>query len=164
MSDGSKKLQVSLNNENLTLANFNSNIHATIQHPASFIHKSLFKDGIYDETYKIIADIKFWIERIIMQNCTVEYLPYAITNFSMDGISSMSVNYTETIAERSRIFKEVLPPRILIDYEVLWQIKESPLLKYIPFLEKTTGLNKLVAKTVGSIVGLYKVIKKDKSS
>jgi hypothetical protein len=158
MPKGNKKLHVSLNGESLTLANFNSNTHATILHPASFIRKSLFEKGMYDESYKIIADIKFFIERIILQNCTVEYLPYAITNFNLYGMSSNPSNWAKTIEERSRIFQELLPPRILKDYEVLFQIKDSSLLKYILILEKTTGLNKLVTRVVDYIIKLYRVI------
>jgi len=151
-ADGDKKLRVSLTEDNLTLANFNSNTNATIQHPASFIHKSLFSMGLYDENYKVIADIKFFIERIILQNCTVKYLKFVITNFNMEGYSSNPATWAKTIEERNNIFKELLPPRIYKDYEVLFKFKDSPLLIYIPILEKTTGLNKLVVRVVDYII------------
>lgn len=157
---GSQKLRQSLPSELITLASFNSNKGATIQHPASFIRRSLFENNLYDESYSIVADIKFWIERIILQNLSVEYIQLVITNFSLDGISSNPTYYSKTIKERSRIFKELLPPRILKDYAVLFEIKDSPLLKYIPLLEKTTGLNKLVTKIVGNIVDFYKIVKR----
>ena len=80
MTDGSKKLQIKLYGERLTISNFNSNIHKTIMHPASFIRSSLFEKGLYDESYRIIADIKFFIQKIIIENCTVEYLPFVVTN------------------------------------------------------------------------------------
>ena len=157
--NGNKKLQVPLAVDNLTLANFNSNTHATIQHPASFICKTLFEKGMYDERYKIIADIKFFIERIIFQNCTVQYLPLAITNFNLDGLSSNPSNWAKTIEERSRIFKDLLPPRILKDYEVLFQIKNSSLLKYIPFLENTSGFNILVTNVVKYSIKIYRTFR-----
>ena len=160
LATGEVKRQVPLSVERLTLANFNSNTHATIQHPSSFIKNALFEKGLYDENYKIIADIKFFIERVIMQHCTVEYLPYVITNFNLEGLSSNPVNWSKTIEERARIFAELLPPRILKDYEVLFQVKDSALLKHIPFLEKTNGLNKWVNAGVGFILKIYKVIKK----
>lgn len=155
MPDGNKKLQVSLKPDRLTLANFNSNKSATIQHPAAFIHKSLFVKELYDESYKILADIKFFIDRIIIQNCTIEYLPFPVANFNLEGLSSNPANWNTTIEERSRIFREILPHRILKDYEVFFQVKDSQLLKYIPILEKTSGLNKLV----NCIIKLYMVIK-----
>jgi len=160
LPNSNKKLQISLSSENLTLANFNSNTHATIQHPAAFIHKSLFDKGLYDESYKIIADIKFFIDKIIFQNCTVEYIPIAITNFDLSGLSSQSSNWAKTIDERSQIFKDLLPPRILKDYEVFLQIKDSPLLKFIPFLQKTDRLNKMVTQVVGTIIKFYSLFRK----
>lgn len=157
--NGDIKVQVPLVGDNLTMANFNSNTHATIQHPASFIRKTLFEKGLYDERYRIIADIKFFIDSIIIQNCTVQYLPFVIANFNLDGLSSNPANWSKTINERERIFRELLPPRIYKDYELLFQVKDSPLLKFIPFLENTTGLNKLVTKIIGSIISFYKVFK-----
>lgn len=159
MKNGESKLQTPLIGEMLTLANFNTNTRSTISHPASFIHKTLFERGLYDESYKIIADINFFIDRIIIQNCSVEYIPYIITNFNSDGVSSNPSNWAQTIEERTRIFKELLPPRILKDYELIFQVKDSSLLKFIPFLEKTTGLNNLATKILRSLIKLYKIIK-----
>ena len=157
--DGKIKLQVPLIGDRLTMANFNTNTHATVQHPASFIRTSLFEKGLYDEQYRIIADIKFFIERIIIQNCTVEYLPFVITNFNLEGLSSNPVNWTKTIDERARIFSELLPPRILKDYEIFFQVKDSALLEHIPLLEKTSSLKNMVNSGVGYVVKIYKLLK-----
>ena len=157
-SDGSRKYQKSLPVEKLTMANFYSNTHATVQHQASLIRRSLFDGGLYDESYRIIADIKFFIERIIMNNCSVLHIPLVVANFNKYGLSSNPSNWEKTIEERYRIFTEVLPPRIMKDYEILFQIKDSTLLEFIPFLEKTRGLNKLVFRIVSGIVKCYKII------
>lgn len=159
LPNGRIKLRVPLTGDRLTMASFNSNTHATVQHPASFIQRVLFDNGLYDERYRIIADIKFFIDRIIIQNCTVEYLPFVITNFNLEGLSSNPFNWAKTIAERERIFSELLPPRILKDYEMLFQVRDSLLLEHIPFLEKTNGLKKMVNKGVSSIVKIYKLVK-----
>ena len=158
--NGVIKLKVPLIGDKLTMANFNSNINATVQHPATFIRNTLFENGLYDEEYKIIGDIKFFIERIIIQNCTVEYLPYVITNFNVEGLSSNPANWSKTIAERARIFSEVIPPRMLKDYDTLFQVQDSALLKSIPFLETTTGLKNMVSRGVAFVIKMYKLIKK----
>ena len=158
--NGVIKLKVPLIGDKLTMANFNSNINATVQHPASFIRNNLFKNGMFDEGYRIIADIKFFIERIIIQNCTVEYLPYVITNFNVEGLSSKPANWSKTIAERARIFSEAIPPRMLKDYDTLFQMQDSALLKSIPFLETTTGLKNMVSRGVAFVIKMYKLIKK----
>lgn len=144
LPDGTKKVGIPLSGEKLTLLNFISNEHPTIQQPASFIKKTLFNSGFFDESYRIIADIKFFIERIIFQNRSTEYLPLVITDFTTDGLSSSPSNWSATIEERHRIFKELLPPLIYKDYQLFFQIKDSQLLKYIPLLERTDRLNKFV--------------------
>ena len=160
LPNGVIKLKVPLIGDKLTMANFNSNINATVQHPATFIRNTLFENGLYDEEYKIIGDIKFFIERIIIQNCTVEYLPYVITNFNVEGLSSNPANWSKTIDERARIFSEVIPPRMLKDYDTLFQVQDSALLKSIPFLETTTGLKNMVSRGVAFVIKMYKLIKK----
>lgn len=159
LPNGNTKIMIPLQENELTLANFNSNTRATIMHPSSFIRRALFEDGLYDESYKIIADIKFFIERIIMQNCTVKYVPYVISNFNLEGLSSDPKNWAKTIEERNRIFREFLPSRIHKDYEIYFQVKDSPLLVYLPFLEKTDGLKKLVTKVVSILIAGYKLIR-----
>jgi len=159
LPNGKTKLAVPLSENELTMANFNTNIRPTILHPSSFIKRKLFANGLYDENYRIIADIKFFIEMIIIKNCSVNYLPFTITNFNLEGLSSNRENWAKTIEERNRIFLEFLPPRILKDYDVYLQVKDSPLLKYLPMLEKTQGLKHLITKIVELIINVYKVLK-----
>lgn len=160
LPNGENRLAVPLVGDRLTMANFNSNTHATVLHQASFIKKSLFDKGLYDESYKIIADIKFFIESIIIRNCSVEYLPFVISNFNLEGLSNIPENWPKTIKERERIFSEVMPPRILKDYELFFQIKDSELMHYIPLLEKTEGLKRWVNKITISLIKTYKIIKR----
>jgi len=141
------------------LANFNTNIRATISHPSSFLKRKLFENNLYDENYKIIADIKFFIEQIIFKNCSVKYISLVISNFYLDGMSSNPANWNATIEERKRIFKEFLPPRVLKDFELLDICKDSSLVKYMPLINKTSGFNKLVSIVVGSMVKVYKFFK-----
>lgn len=158
--DGTVKTFKSLSEEELTLANFNTNNRATISHPAAFIKRSLFDNNLYDETYKIIADIKFFIEQIIFKNCTVHYIPTVISNFMLDGLSSNPKNWAATINERERIFIELLPPRILKDYEFVYLAKDSLLLKYLPTLNKTTGFQRITATVVGFMIKIYQFTRK----
>jgi glycosyltransferase involved in cell wall biosynthesis len=145
--------------EKFTMANFNSN-HATILHPATFIRRKLFDSGMYDESYELIADVKFFIEKIIFENCTIEQLSFVIANFNMEGVTSVPELWAKTIEERKRIYRDLLPPRVLKDYEVLFQIKDSELLQHVIFLENTTGLKKMIGRVIGVIIKLYKLIQR----
>ncbi|MBN1181560.1 MAG: glycosyltransferase [Bacteroidales bacterium] len=157
--EGTIKFYPSLRENELTMANFNRNNRATISHPSSFIKRELFKNNLYDESYKIIADIKFFIEQIIMQNASAQYIPLVISNFSVDGLSSNPDSWAATIKERERIFHEFLPERVLKDYELIYQFRDSSLLKHMPFLNNTTGFQVVVSKVVGFMIWVYKLLR-----
>ena len=58
-----------------------------ICHQAMFIKSSVMKESGYDETYKIIADWKYWIKMAI-DGCSFQYIPIAICRFEAGiGIS-----------------------------------------------------------------------------
>lgn len=160
--DGSSKINTPLLPEELTLANFNTSSRETIPHQAAFIKKDLFAQTMYDESYRIIADIKFFIEQIIFQNISVRYFPQVVTYYDASGLSSNPANWAETIAERERTFRELLPPRVLKDYELVYLIKDSPLRKYLPALNRTTGFHRFVAHITGLLVWLYGLLRSKK--
>jgi glycosyltransferase involved in cell wall biosynthesis len=160
---GMYKASHSLSEEELTLANFKTNSHATIEHQAAFIKRSLFDKDLYDEDFQIMADIHFFIKKIIFQNCTVKYLPMVIARIEASGISSKVTTWPITIEEREQIFAQLLPPRILKDYELVFLIKDSPLLKYIPILNMSTKLNKISICIVGLLIKSYNLFKKAQS-
>jgi glycosyltransferase involved in cell wall biosynthesis len=103
-----------LDERQLSLISFFNN---TIAHPAAFIARRLFKDGLYDENYLIGADKKFFVEKIIIQNCTVQHLDEVIVNFDMKGISSNPDYKAIRNEEEDRTFSLLFPPRIVKDYE-----------------------------------------------
>ncbi|MFZ4455577.1 MAG: glycosyltransferase family 2 protein [Bacteroidales bacterium] len=158
--DGSTKYEASLPENKLTLAGFNTNSRATVQHPAAFIRKSLFDECLYDENYRIIADIKFFIQQIIVHNCSVKHIPYAVSVFNLDGISSLSANWAKTIQEREHIFADLFSPRILVDYAIYFQLKDSELLDSVIFLEQTTGLKKMIIRGLNLILSIYKRLRR----
>jgi glycosyltransferase involved in cell wall biosynthesis len=73
-ADGTTYLYLKKPIENISLAYF---FTKTIQHQSSFIKKDLFNELLYDDELKIVADWKFFIQKIIIQNCKV--LPFLRT-------------------------------------------------------------------------------------
>lgn len=60
---------------------------STVRHQASFIKKDLFeKCGLYDESYKIVADYEKWFV-FLENNAKFEYVPYIISSQDMHGLS-----------------------------------------------------------------------------
>ena len=86
-----------------------------ISHQASFISRRLFDEcGLYDETVKIVADWKFFVEAIINHNCSYKNIPVTIANFDRTGVSSR--NGEKMVKERVDVFRKMFPPRIVEDY------------------------------------------------
>lgn len=155
-SDGSRKLYRSLSGDKLTMAHFFTD---TIAHPAAFIRRELFDSGLYDESLRIVADNKFFYERVVFQNCSVEYLDLVVTDFDMTGVSSQRENWKRTNEERAKVINELLPPRIRKDYDTLLVFLHSPLLQYMPVLNKTTGFHRFIAWGVGVLVRIYATLR-----
>lgn len=57
-------------------------------HQASFIRTDYQKQHPYDETFKIAGDWKFFREAIMKNKCTYSTIPFAISYYDEDGISS----------------------------------------------------------------------------
>ncbi len=73
-------------NEKISFSYF---LQDTLPHQAAFIKRSLFdKTGPYDESLKIIADWKFFLDAICRCNASVKYLNRVISDYDYTGISS----------------------------------------------------------------------------
>ena len=68
-------------------------INDNLPHVATFIKATLFeKVGMYDESLKIVADWRFFVESICKFNCSYKRIDETMTTFYLDGISSDSIN------------------------------------------------------------------------
>ena len=129
---------------------------SSMQHPATFFRKELFKDSLYDENYKIVSDWKFYIDKIIFQNCSFSFMPVIVAIFEGGGVSEKQKDLDA--AERKEVLEKLLPPRILQDYE-RFNGKESPMLDLIPQFNHTYGLERFIIKVVKAILKVYYLFK-----
>lgn len=117
----------------------------TIYHPSTFIKRTLFdKYGLYNENHKIVSDWEFFFKALGLNGATYQKLPYAITHFDMNGISS---NQGDKVRyEKQEVFKHYLPyvfnnenDRYIFDkfrasnkrFRLLQQIDKSPFFRKI---------------------------------
>ena len=113
--DDQKIIDKGPNGKEITLHNF---FKGTLNHPASFIKKELFdKFGYYDETLKIVSDWKFFLISIGLNNSKIKYVNQNISSFNMSGLSNL--NILARNKERKQVLQELIPHRILKDYEEL---------------------------------------------
>lgn len=116
-----------------------------IDHQATFIRRALCLKHPYDERYKIVSDWKFFIECLIFDNCSFSYIDKDVVNREMGGVSMIQSELL--MQERRTILEDMLPPRILADYDY-FAPADSPLLKLTPALNKTVGKQRLAYKFI----------------
>ena len=114
-----------------------------IDHQASFIRRELALRHFYDERYKIVSDWKFFIEALVIDNCTFQYTDIQVVDVDSCGISN--TNYKLDKQERENVLKELFPQRVLVDYRLLSTIRPE-LLEIAPQISKSQKILKAVIR------------------
>lgn len=97
--------------QNVSLFTF---MGGSLPHPTSFIKRDLLtRLGGYNESYRIMSDWCFFLEAVVIQNCSYRTLNVLLSKFNCFGISSTS-SVIET--EKSREYLKSKFPRIIEDY------------------------------------------------
>ncbi len=100
----------------------------TLPHQSSFIKHDLFnKYGHYDESYRALADWKFFAICYIHYNVTVRFVPMKISVYECGGISDGRVGQLEC----SRLRNELFPSKIADD--IPWIKTVDEIRKYAVF-------------------------------
>lgn len=97
--------------EEITLSTlFNSSLN----HQSAFIKTDIMKKYGYDESLKIVADRKFFLQALILDNCSYKSIDLDVADYDVTGLSSK--NRFASKDEFNRVLKDMIPERIRIDY------------------------------------------------
>jgi len=88
--------------------------NGAINHQSAFIKTSLMKKYGYDESLKIVADRKFFIQALVFGNSTYETIDVDVADYDVEGLSSR--NRDASKKEFEKVLSEMLPERIRKDY------------------------------------------------
>lgn len=128
--------------ENLSLGFF---YNQTLCHNATFIKKSLFADGLYDESYKIVSDWAFFLIQYI-DNKSFEHIDELVVCYDLFGLST--VNEALMNQERDSMISRVFPDKMLQDYQKMHELekilKEDHIQKVLEFGEKKRMYHKMI--------------------
>lgn len=113
----------------------------SIPHQGSFIRTELLRRYPYDEELKISSDWKFFVQTLILNNCSIRYLDFYVARYDTGGIGLSLPELMKS--EKDDYLKEILPPRVIRDYELM---KESECLtqSLTPLLRKNYSIDKLL--------------------
>ena len=110
----------------------------TLPHQSTFFKRDLFSNTFYDESLKIVADIKFYIQKICVEDCSIELIEEIICKREPDGISK-SYN-DQRIAEHQSVLAGFLPKGAIKDYQTLALLDKTTTYKLLYLLENSKGL------------------------
>ena len=114
-----------------------------IDHQASIIRREVARRHLYDEKYRIVSDWKFFIEALILDNCSFYYTDTIVVDVDMKGISNTNLELDRK--EREKVLRELFPERILKDYQLLSSIHPD-ILKVAPRISKSQTIMNAVLK------------------
>lgn len=125
----------------------------TLPHQSAFIRRTLFNDSPYDETLRIVADWKFYLDKIVYESKTVQLLDIIICNREQEGMSISQAS--KTVEERHRVLSTLLPPGIYKDYETLASLDRSTLYKLLNLLDQKKS-RRWISLFVKALTRIYK--------
>ena len=86
-----------------------------IPHQGAFIKTDLLKKYPYDESLKISSDWKFFVQTLILDNCSIRYLDVFVACYDIEGLSSLNPKLMRH--EKEEVLSSMFPPRVLADYQ-----------------------------------------------
>ena len=91
----------------------------SIPHQGSFIRTDLLRRYPYDESLKISSDWKFFVQTLILENCSILYLDEFVARYDNNGLSSNNPKLMRQ--EKEEVMSKLFPLRILEDYRTMKQ-------------------------------------------
>lgn len=124
----------------------------TIGHQATFIRRNLLEKYPYDESLRIVSDWKFWLEAIVLGQCSFTYLDIIVSKQDMTGISLAAANAPLLRAERKQVLQELLPQPVLNTLGRYVSYRNQPVSRNMSYLEEShPSLYKLLKKTISLV-------------
>lgn len=96
---------------------------SSLQHQSTFMRRSILMNLPYNEEYKIISDGLHFMQSIVFNNATYQPLNINIAIFDTNGVSRTNLQKLEK--EYDEILHKYIPPKILEDYLVFCNPKET---------------------------------------
>lgn len=120
----------------------------TVPHQSSFIKTELLRLYPYDERLKIVSDWKFFVQTIVIHNCSIKYVNVNVARFDTSGVSTS--NPDKMWKEKEQVLSELFPPRVLADYQYM-KASECLTQTLTPKLRQHFGIDRFLYK-IGKLI------------
>ncbi len=98
-----------------------------LPHQSTFYKRLLFSNSLYDESLKLVADHKFNIQKICVDNCQVIYINRIVCLRESGGLSDS--NQGLSARESSKVLEQFLPTGVIKDYKTLSSLGKTTVYK-----------------------------------
>lgn len=85
-----------------------------INHQSTYYRRDIIKRYPFDESYRIIADLKSVAEPFVREQCVLTYIPYLLSVCEPQGMSKK--HWRISVEERRRIISDIVPEFYRKDY------------------------------------------------
>lgn len=126
----------------------------SLSHQSTLIKRILLLEYPYDEDLRIISDWKFCIDTLINHNKSYQKYNKVISIYDKTGISSNPQYFEKANTERIAVLHELIPERILIDYEKLVS-GETDFEKLMIRISRNKKISTFLYKILYPIVNVY---------
>jgi glycosyltransferase involved in cell wall biosynthesis len=97
--------------QNISLFTFTN---GSLPHPSTFIKRSLLEElGGYNESYRIVSDWCFFLDALIIRNCSYQTVDIVLSKFNCFGVSSLSGKKS---SDEMKKYLNLKFPTIIKDY------------------------------------------------
>lgn len=118
---------------------------------AMFVKTSLLKGKGFDESYKIMADYKMWIE-LAIQGAEFKKIDFPVCYYDMNGVSSRD---SKLLAEEQNKIRTILPPAISVSVQRLCYYEDSFYIKKLEALLQKGGIIAFLVKAIIKMFSLF---------
>jgi glycosyltransferase involved in cell wall biosynthesis len=102
-----------------------------LPHNCMLIKRSLFEQiGLYNETYRIVADWEFYLKALAQHNCSYQYCNMVLASMVDGGVSNAPEYSRDVTAERDAVIRDEFP-LFHEDYASLYDFRYNSLTKKI---------------------------------
>lgn len=132
----------------------------SLSHQSTLIKRVLLLENPYDEKLRIISDWKFCIETLIRDNRSYQKYDNVISIYDKTGISSNPAYFDKANNERMCVLRDLIPERILIDYDKL-VMGETDFEKLMIRISRNKKFSTIIYRILSFLANIYdKTLKK----
>jgi len=115
-----------------------------ICHQAMFVKTSVLRTDGFDESFRLLADYKRWIE-LVLRGAEFEYLGVPVCRYNMNGIST---NASQLLCEEQKRARQAFPPAVVNTVQHLWHYENFHQVQRMEALLEKRGIVAFVTKIV----------------